>query len=65
MIKNFKSVTSHMLFIPCHTFLDPSPSSVMYLMDGPFQYPFYIAVVLNIRPTGQIWPATSNKKSDF
>src|SRR6218665_3526745 len=36
-----KSLTSHALGPPppvtnCHTFLDPSPSSVTYFMDGPY-----------------------------
>ena len=38
--KLVESVTSHALESPpsvtnCHTFLDPSPSSVTYFMDGP------------------------------
>ena len=41
MIKKFISATSHALDPPspvtnCHTFSDPSPSSVTYFLDGPF-----------------------------
>src|SRR6218665_1683623 len=53
MIKFFISVTSHALNPPpstvtnCHTFSDPSPTSVTYFMDGPPQNKRFNKLLVN------------------